>query len=40
MDHGWRVTPLEGVTLLERLPSSVVFPGFVYMRDRVTLGGG
>ena len=32
--HGGRVTLLEG------LPSSIVFPGFVYMRGRVTPGGG
>ena len=32
--HGRRVTLLKG------LPFSIVFPGFVYMRGRVTLGGG
>jgi len=32
--------PPRRVTLLEGLPFSIVFPGFVYMRGRVTLGGG
>ena len=32
--HGRRVTLLEGA------PFSIVFPGFVYMIGRVTLGGG
>ena len=32
--------PPTRVTLLEGLPFSIVFPGFVYMRGRVTLGGG
>ena len=32
--------PPTRVTLLEGLPFSIVFPGFVYMRRRVTLGGG
>ena len=27
------------ITLLRGLPSSIVFPGFVYMSGRVTLGG-
>ena len=30
----WRVTPLG------RLPFPIVFPGFVYMPGRATLGGG
>ena len=29
-----------GVTLVEGLPSSIVFAGFVYMRGRVAPGGG
>ena len=37
----WREgNPAGGVTLLVGLPSSIVFPGFVYMRGRVTPGGG
>ena len=32
--------PPRRVTLLGGLPSSTVFPGFVYMRGRVTPGGG
>ena len=32
--------PLTRVTLLQGLPFSIVFPGFVYMRGGVTLGGG
>ena len=32
--------PPTRVTLLEGLPFSIVFPSFVYMRGRVTLGGG
>ena len=37
----WREgNPAGSVTLLGGLPSYIVFPGFVYMRGRVTLGGG
>ena len=37
----WREgNPAGGVTLLVGFPSSIVFPGFVYMRGRVTPGGG
>ena len=37
----WREgNPAGRVTLLGGLPSSIVFPGFVYMRGRVTPGGG
>ena len=32
--------PLRRGTLLEGSPFSIVFPGFVYMIGRVTLGGG
>ena len=32
--------PPGRVTLLGGLPPSIVFPGFVYMRGRVTPGGG
>ena len=38
--HGRRVTLLRRGTLLEGSPFSIVFPGFVYMIGRVTLGGG
>ena len=37
----WREGNHAGrVPLLEGLPSSIVFPGFVCMRGRVTPGGG
>ena len=37
----WREgNPAGSFTLLVGLPSSIVFPSFVYMRGRVTPGGG
>ena len=37
----WRKgNPAGRVTHLVGLPSSIVFPGFVYTRGRVTPGGG
>ena len=37
----WREgNPAGRVTLLGGLPSSIVFPGFVYMRGKVSPGGG